>query len=181
MISNEQGRGRYGLLLTHQCDKPCHLHIGRGHTVFLSKNPKNYVEYFSGAFLFWLSVCWVYVTNQIQIKSMFIVLGETIHMYIVFLCNTFTASVRIFSWKNINVPLCIWTMSSMLGNIVSIEKSCERAWTNRDQMDRIFVVVYQKICCNMILLKCFFIYLFPILVTRFVAAFCLRNPYIMLM
>ena len=32
LIFNEKGRERYGLLHTPQCDKPCHLHLKRGHT-----------------------------------------------------------------------------------------------------------------------------------------------------
>ena len=32
LISDEQSPEWYGLLLTPQCDKLCHLHIGRGHT-----------------------------------------------------------------------------------------------------------------------------------------------------
>ena len=32
LIFNEKGRECYGLLHTPQCDKPCHLHLKRGHT-----------------------------------------------------------------------------------------------------------------------------------------------------
>ena len=73
LIYDEQDWEWYGLLLTPQCDKLCHLLTGKGHTwmilcfhpVFLStlcissfvaETKKKYVEDFSGAFLMRLSV-----------------------------------------------------------------------------------------------------------------------------
>ena len=88
LTSDEQGLEWYELLLTPQCDKPCHLYRSKSHNWVISlfsecflvnnqlcissfatdKNKKNCVEDFSGAFLLWSRVFGTATTQYAQTR-----------------------------------------------------------------------------------------------------------------